>query len=203
METELVRHAERKVNARKWRSGSFLPKGFEPADFVAVAITKTLNGILAEDDGNGIRTWNESKNPELVDHLKDAIDSEISNLRRSKEHVATNYSSDTSSEDAQNILENSIDEQTTAQHPHSRTPEHEHFEMFWDELLDELNGDKEALSVLKAYQQLSQKTEVVKPQDAAKMSGLSIEKVQNAVKRIRRAANNIRVSLQKMEEQSG
>lgn len=60
--------------AKQGRQG---PKGFDPGDFVNAAFEAYLSGD---------RRWNREANPTIEAHLKDTIDSQISNSINSAEH---------------------------------------------------------------------------------------------------------------------
>lgn len=200
LQEDLVRYAEKKVRRKKWRSGSFLPKGFEAPDLVAISITKTLNTILGENEDEGKATWNEEVNPTLESHLKDAIDSEIANLLRSEEHKKTNYSASVGAEEAQEIFDASVDAKTAASTEVDESVENKHFEEFRDALLKELGADEDTQLLLLTYEELAEVHEVVKPSDAAEKMGLKVKEVYNLIKKLRRAADRVK---QGMEEKYG
>lgn len=197
LQVELVKYAEKKVRRMKWRSGSFLPKGHEPVDLVAMSTTKTLNAILRENKGNGFSTWNEEKNPTLLEHLKDAIDTEVANLVRSMEHKKTNYSPLTDGDEAQNIFEASVDLQQTKTSEPELSIEHENFEEFRDEVMKELEGDDDAQLLFLTYEELANSSEVVKPNEAAAKMGIGAQEVYNLVKRLRRASDRVSERMEK------
>jgi hypothetical protein len=200
LQQELRKYAEKKVAARKWRSGAFLPKGLEAPDIACMAIVKTLNGIIGVDDGSGRRAWNEEKNPTLLEHLLDAVDSEVSNLVRSTEHKKHNYSAKLSADDAAAKFEEEVDSTTESAPPEDRAEAHgasagdgnaNAFEQFRDKLYAALEKDEEATLLLMAYDDLSKSGEPVKPQEAADYLKMQIADVRNIVKRVRRAAEKV------------
>ncbi len=196
LQLELVKYAEREVRRKKWRSGSFLPKGNEVPDLVAISISKTLNAILGEDAENGLATWNEEVNSTIVEHLKNAIDTEMGNLVRSAEHRNTNYSSLVSSDEAQKIFESSVDSSQTLDPPSERSIEHEKFEEFKERVMNELEGDEDAQLLLMTYEELAATQAVVKPKDAAEKMGLTVQEIYNLVKKLRRAADRVSESME-------
>jgi DNA-directed RNA polymerase specialized sigma24 family protein len=198
LQAELVKYAETSVRRKKWRSGSFLPKGMEAPDLVAVSITKTLNAILGEK--KEIATWNEEVNPTIVEHLRGAVDTEIANLLRSEEHKKTNYSALVDGDEAQEIFEAQVDAQHASAPEPDDSVEHKRFEEFRDEVMKELDGDEDTQLLLLTYEELAATNEVVKPSDAAEKMGISVKEIYNLVKKLRRASE--RVS-NRMEEKNG
>lgn len=189
---QLVRYAEQKVRRKSWHSGGFLPKGHEAPDLVALAIAKTLNAILGEKED--IATWNEDNNPLLIDHLKDAIDTEVGNLVRSEEHRVTNYSPSVDLEQAREIFEASVDSAQLLNNVEVRALEHELFEDFRDKILGRLDGDAQKLFLV--YCDLSHTHDVVKPSDAAIKMGTDVNEVYNLIKKLRRAADQVKKELE-------
>lgn len=185
---QLVKYAEWKVRRRRWKSAGSLPKGKEPADLVSSAIAKTLNAILHDASDEGIATWNEDVNPELVDHLKGAIDTEISNLLRSGEHRKMNYSASKTEDEAVEIFESAVDSQSLNYAEDSMPLEFERFEEFTAAVMKQLDGDDEAQLMFMTYQELSKTHDVVKPGAAADKLGISAKESYNLRKKICRAA---------------
>lgn len=73
---KLTLHALEKLRRRFWRGewGGMPPGGTEAADFASEAITDTYSGE---------RSWNRDRHPDLINHLRSAVDSLISNAVRS------------------------------------------------------------------------------------------------------------------------
>jgi hypothetical protein len=69
----LVRHAELIARLRGWRAGAVLPGGESPESIASNVVIK----LLAPD---GERTWDEAKEPSLLNALKGMVRSEISHL---------------------------------------------------------------------------------------------------------------------------
>ncbi len=196
--TALIRYAEMKCFNKSIRSVSELPEGKEPADIALIAIQKTLEWICTGTEGTGSRKWNRQLNPELIDHLKDAVDSEISNLINKKEHLSTNYSASVDEETAAEIFQSSIDEAA----PSRQTPEDafqslqaapddaELLDIYLLEVYAVLNErkDEEATLVLMSFEEQAKGDGIPKHQIIAEQTGMKIETVRNAVKRIRTAA---------------
>jgi hypothetical protein len=65
------------VHGVRYNKGRQGPKGFDPGDFVNAAVEAYLSGN---------RPWNREANSTIEDHLKDAIDSHVSNIINSAEH---------------------------------------------------------------------------------------------------------------------
>ncbi len=197
MSPELIRYAEAKVARKKWRSGASLPKGLEAPDLVGIVIEKTLDAILGENLDTA-RTWNEEENPDLVDHLKAAIDSEASNLVRLNEHKRTNYSAGMNEEEADELLEHALSKARPSETPEDilmekerRITEKKEFDEFFKKLCAHLEDNENASLVLMSYQELADSGKKVKPQVVAENLSMDIDDVRNAIKVIRRAANSI------------
>lgn len=199
---KLIRYAEMKTFAKSVRSVSALPEGKEPADIALIAIQKTLEWILTGVEGPERRKWNRDLNPDLLDHLKDAVDSEVSNLIKKKEHLSTNYSSGADEETATQIYEDSVNESAAppqtpddALEAKAAAPSDEDLmgaylaEMY--EML-QAKGDEEALLVLMSFEEQSKGEGNPKHLVVAEQTGMKIEAVRNATKRIRIAALSAR-----------
>ncbi|MCH8034806.1 MAG: hypothetical protein IH950_13750 [Bacteroidetes bacterium] len=76
----LTAYCEWKVRSGKWwrRSKDELAKGIQPKDIVFEAINDLFSGE---------RNWNREKYPTVIEFLKSAVDSEISNLIKSYDHT--------------------------------------------------------------------------------------------------------------------
>lgn len=208
--TELIRYAEMKAFEKAIRSVSALPEGKEPADIALLAIEKTLRWLSGEE-GDGCRRWNRKLNPELLDHLKDAVDSEMSNLVRKKEHATTNYSADVDEEAAARILEEAANacapprpSPEEALQAGAATPTDEdllgaYLAATYEAL--QAKGDEDAILVLMSFEEQAKGEGKPKHQVVAEATGMKIEAVRNAVKRIRIAAlaakENVRKRLKK------
>jgi hypothetical protein len=202
IQTDLICYAEMKTFGKAKRSVSALPEGHEPADIALLAIQKTFEWISTGVEGVGSRRWNRTQNPDLLDHLKDAVDSEVSNLIGKKEHRSTNYSSKVDGETAARILEESVDRASTK----SITPEDgllAHAEApSDDEIADaifaelyallQVKKDEEALLVLMSFEEQAKLEGIPKHHVVATETGMKIEAVRKAVKRIRTAALSAR-----------
>lgn len=198
IQLELRKYAEKKVAAKKWRTGTFLPKGMEAPDIACLAVVKTLNGILGKEGDKDRRVWNEVENPTLLEHLMDAVDSEVSNLVRSSEHKRHNYSARMSVEDAAARFEEEVDATVESESPEDRMAAMEasakdmkFFGQFRNKLFAALEGDEDGTLLLMAYEELSKDGKPVKPQQAADHLKMSIADVRNVVKRVRRAADSV------------
>lgn len=198
LQEDLNRYAERRVRRKKWKSGAFMPKGYEPADIVAVAITKTFNAVLGQEDKEhgGFRHWYEERHPELVDHLRDAIDSEISKLTKSHEHRNTNYSAELASDDAYENFVDAVGSDKGSLDENENEIILDDFDKFKRQLLSAMQMDSDCNKLLDAYEKLSSNMDVVKPQDAASALGWKMDFTYNVLKKVRRAALKIKKEME-------
>jgi hypothetical protein len=80
---KLTPHAVFKVSRSFWRSGKrSLPRGEEVEDIVYNSIDMVLSGK---------RKWDPKKEPDLLQYLKGVVDSEVSHLLESYEHLKREY----------------------------------------------------------------------------------------------------------------
>jgi len=194
---KLITYAEGKIAGKRWNSGGTLPKGFEAPDLVGLVIQKTLDGILGENPESA-RNWNEKVDPELIDHLKSAIDSETSNLVRSNVHKKTDrIAMDDTAGTA--LVDKALLRSRPSNSPEDLMLENEgsaklteKFENFYNRLLEEVAGNDNASLVLMSFRELAEGDENVKPQLVAKQLQMPIGDVYSAIKVIRRAADKLR-----------
>lgn len=196
----LIKYTVKKAARKRWSSIG-LPKGTEPADIANQAIEKTLNAILGEDSDLGQRQWNEKINPELLDHLKDVVDSDLSNLVNSEEHKKTNYSSLLDADVAENLLMsevNSVRQTLSAEAMIIAKEEDEasdrEGQQLMKDLLKELEGDDDAGLIVMAFEELAKAGKPVKPQEAAQHLKMDIKDVRNVMKRIARASEKVQIN---------
>lgn len=192
---ELIRYTEEAVFKKSWRSAGALPEGNEPADIALEAIRKTFEWIQTGNEGPGYRKWNRDKYPTLLEHLKSAVDSELSNLVTKKEHLATNYSASADQDSSVEIFEKAISATETFSSPEAALLEKEEgpteeelFVALLPQIYEELDGKEIATYVLMSYEELAKTEKIVKPQKVAEETGYSVTEVYNSLKQIRRAA---------------
>lgn len=196
----LIKYTVKKAARKRWNS-ICLPKGTEPPDIANQAIEKTLNAILGEDSELGQRHWNEKINPELLGHLKDVVDSDLSNLVNSEEHKKTNYSPLLDADDAENLLMsevNSVRQTLSAEDMIIANEENEAADrdgqQLMKDLLKELEGDDDAGLVVMAFEELAKAGKPVKPQEVALHLEMDIKDVRNVMKRIARASEKVQIN---------
>lgn len=199
----LVRHAEKVTLKYQWRTPKgTLPRGKEAADIVSDAIMKTFEWIKTGNEGSGSRRWNRIKNPELADHLRSAIESEIYNLVKTTEHKKTNYSPNVPQEEADEKMQASIDNTISTNHDianDNSIDDDDVFKKIFEELRKKMAADNTALTILQAFAELAQNDSVqnIKPADIAKRTSIPIDDVRNAIKRIRRTGEQIKRASEK------
>ncbi len=116
------------------------PKGFDPGDFVNAAIEAYLSGD---------RKWNCEVNPTIEGHLKDSIDSQISNIIESAEHRRSRAMSTMSKE----VTLESMVEDRGAIDPGEWVVDQEWSEAFRSAAYEAVKDDQVALDVLNALQE--------------------------------------------------
>lgn len=125
------------VRYAKGRQG---PKGFDPGDFVNAAVEAYLSGD---------RSWNREANPTIEGHLKDVIDSQISNIIQSAEHRRSRAMSTVSKEAA---LEATVADRRAID-PGEWVADQEWSEAFRAAAYEAVKDDKVALEVLKSLEE--------------------------------------------------
>lgn len=116
------------------------PKGFDPGDFVSAAVEAYLCGD---------RPWNREANPTIENHLKDAIDSQISNIIKSTGHRRSR---------ALSTVGKGTELEATAEGPRGADPadwvaDNEWSQAFRSAAYDAVKDDPVALQILNALQE--------------------------------------------------
>lgn len=204
--SELIRYAEKRLTVYRWKTAQGLPKGCEAPDVALLAIEKTWNAVVDDDTDVDRREWNTQKHPDLLAHLKSAVDSELWNLLHLKEHLGQNYSGDLSSEDAAVRLEHEVDHHRASEDPESKmlaTEAEREGGQRLSKVLAALHrhfkNDRVVMQVLQSFESQSYGESLIKHQAVAVATGLSIEQVRNAVKKIKRAAIEIDLEVKRKE----
>jgi hypothetical protein len=162
----LILHADRKLRARYWRSvhGGPVPGGLEAGDFAYLAINKTLDGG---------RPWDPVRTS-LQDHLRDVVDSLISGrVLRPENAVTVRTDVDPGGCDAGQVQDGQPSPESVVI---SRQLE--------EKLLKHVSADVDLFVLLRAMVEHN----TTKPQELAKILGLSVDEINNRKKRLRRAA---------------
>jgi hypothetical protein len=151
----------------RYAKGQQGPKGFDPGDFVNAAIEAYLSGG---------RPWNRKANPTIEAHLKDAIDSQVSNIINSVEHRRSR---------AVSTIGDGTDLAATAQDHWSVDPgewvaDQEWSEAFRAAAYGALKEDQIALDVLTALQEGWSRQEIIE------LLGMAPDQFDAARKRINR-----------------
>jgi hypothetical protein len=193
LQLKLLEYACFKTGRLKWRTGrDTLPKGLSPEDLVIGAIQKTYEGAMGRESGPGIRRWNPETAPDLLDFLKSVVDSDVNHLVSSEEHRLTNYHAQATAEEASDAIDrlvarNSADpEQALLERERAGTGADDGYADFFNELQAAFAGDPPVQLVLSSYREQSLKSDTIKPAAVARDTGMHIEEVRNAIKRLRR-----------------
>jgi DNA-directed RNA polymerase specialized sigma24 family protein len=162
---ELTLHAIFKVKRSFWRSGiRDLPKGEQIEDIVYNAIDMVYSGQ---------RKWDRSRNQDVLQFLKGIVDSQVSHLLESAEHLNREYLNE-GQEGKESPIELVVD---PAQDPLSEVIANEMKDYLWDCA----KGDEEMELVLCCIDEgISNRSEI---SDTLKMP---LNTVDNTLKRIRR-----------------
>ncbi len=201
---KLAAYSLGKVKSYSWRTTKdSLPKGFTPEDLVQKAVFDTFEGLLTEQTGVGLRKWDPTREPDLLEYLKGVVDSLVNNLVNSSEHKTTNYTARaTKPEYVAATLQVAVD---TSRHeeapPAPATPEdlqekaedEARYKTLKRALLDEIeNEDENETWVLIAMMELAESGEEITPTAIAAKTGLSKDEIKNIRKRIARRVENLR-----------
>lgn len=189
IQLELLKYALYRVNRLRWKTqGAYLPKGISAEDLVVQAIQKTFEGAHRASKGEsesatGARFWDPGKNPDLVHFLKGVIDSDVNHLVNSEEHRKTEYKEDPVG------VESIPDHQANPEELFIKKSEGEGedgFDAFFERMLEDFKDDREVQLVLRSYREQAEGEGAVKPATVAKETGLGIEAIRNAIKRLKR-----------------
>jgi hypothetical protein len=179
----LVRHAELIARLSGWRAGAALPGGESPESITSNVVIK----LLAPD---GERTWDEAKEPSLLNALKGMVRSEIGHLYRKLEERLL---------EPINVLLPSGEERTadsfesTALHPEALNPEQQLLrnERAGQEfaamtlVLRAVEGNGDLESVVLALCETDSLSEI------AAMTGIPIQRVYSARRELERIVRRI------------
>src|SRR5208283_3006408 len=179
----LVRYADLLARVHGWRAGAALPGGASPQSVANNVIVKLL-------DPNGARTWDEEKEPSLLNALKGMVRSEIGHLYEKLEESLV---------EPINTLLPDGEERTgdsfpsTALHPEELNPEqqllrHERENLEFAAMtlvLREVEGKSDLESVVLALCDASD------PGEIAAMTGLPIQRVYSARRELDRIVRKI------------
>ncbi|GEM_PF-6668210 len=177
---EGVAYVEKKVRRLKWKTAQGLPKGKLPTDIFYDSVHKTLEGIKSA--GEVGRIWNPTANPDLLDHLKDAIDSELSNLVTSEEHKTAEYFKNLDHKEFDAKLEKNL---STAAEPGGS--DNDLLKQKMDVLKIHFKTEQDVLNVLDAFERLSQDEGPLGPKQVAQYLGIEVKEVNKTLKKIWRA----------------
>lgn len=178
-----IAYAEKKSRKLRWNNAHGLPKGQQPADIFFTVVEKTLDGIKSA--GVTGRKWNESKNPTLLEHLKDGIDSEFSNLVNGMEHQSSEYFKKLDNSEFESKIDKTLSMNVSfGDNDKTSTDKIALLKL-------ELKSDADAIQVIEAFELLSDEEGPLGPQQVASILDMKISDVNNALKRIRRAGDKI------------
>jgi hypothetical protein len=191
IQLKLLEYACFKAGRLKWRTGKdTLPKGLSPEDLVVGAIQKTYEGAISHETGPGIRRWNPETSPDLLDFLKSVVDSDVNHLVSSEEHRLTNYHAQSTPEEAADAIDRLVSDNQADPEQYLLRSEHERnedgFVDYFNDLHESFAHDPQVQKVLVSYREQSMKSETIKPAAVARETGMQIEEVRNAIKRLRR-----------------
>jgi hypothetical protein len=188
----LVDYATSKVRRLKWRTGDreSLPEGKTPEDLAYEAIEKVLSGD---------RKWDPAGCPDFVEYLKGVVDSLVSHLVISEEHLRVRRMPQTEEgQEVEELLTLAKPGAETAEHlvtiqidPEAQTVGKMEAERFVGEIFEEIAGDKELDVVMDALLRGN-----VKPREIAADTGIDIERIYKLREKLDRAVNRVEKRLQ-------
>jgi len=181
--TELVErltlHAFSRLRRLHWRGipgslGGKAPGGIEADDLAQSAIVDVINGN---------RTWDPKANPDFLKFLESVADSKVSHLVEAVENRKTRRLGPA------NAGEESSDAYQVAARgpsPADLVANRESAERYRTAVITCLEGDDLAYSILECLE-----AEIVRPSEIAEMLEISVTKVNNALKRMRRKLSEL------------
>lgn len=187
MALALTDYALFKVRRLKWRTGDkeSLPKGMTAEDLACEAIEKVWSGE---------RQWNPTESPDLLAFLKSVVDSLVSHLVLSADHLYVQRMPETSDgreiEELLKVADPSSDtaqDIVTVQHdPECLVISRMTAERFVGALFEEIAGDGELEGMVTALM-----GGAVKPKEIAKEMGIEVERVYKLRERLDRAVMRV------------
>ena len=164
----LLRHAENKIQRRRWRGsfGGVPPGGIEAHDVVHTVIEKVLSGI---------RRWDPNSQPDLFGYLRAAVDSEISNLVRSYENRRLQSEGTVPASTFEQIDESTPESALLAKEREAQS------DVFITGFLDSLNGEPNLQKLVMAFVD-----GMTKRSEIAEHLGVSVEEIDSQRKKLRR-----------------
>ena len=193
---KLTRYAFWHASWYKWKTGNpgELPGGMTPEDIALEAIEKTWSRT---------RAWDPKKYPDLLIHLKWIVDSDLSHLFDSKEHLTTTRIIESEEEESPELTYNNIMHCSSAplnEAFHNKTPEerlifrevNEREERAKQELYALVKGDEDLELLLTCFGEGICKSELI-----AKAMGCDVKEVNNLRRKLSRKASTISKILEK------
>lgn len=179
---ELTDYASTKVQRLQWRTGSGggLPQGKTPEDLAYDAIGKVLSGD---------RRWDPDQNPDLLGYLKAVVDSLVSHLVESEEHMRVRRLPQTEEgAELEGVLQVADPESPAARYLPRRpaTPEEdllakESEEAVVGEIFKAVQGDPELEGLVAAMME-----GYTKPAEIAQAKGMKTERVYQLIRKLKR-----------------
>ena len=183
-------YTKTKVNKKTWKTSEGLPQGMTARDIVFQVINKVWDGADNNASSKKVnkrqRNWNPEKDPDLLKYLKSVIDSVLSNLVTSAEHIKTNYNNKVNAEDVAKILEEQINKgnDKTLEDVFISEEDNKWISNLLDQLYEELKEDFDK-DVLLTFRILAEDNHKVTNILIADELNVDIKEIQKSLKRIR------------------
>ena len=187
---QLTRYASWHASWYKWKTGDpgQLPGGITPQDIAKKAIEKVFSRT---------RAWDPEKYPDLLIHLQWIVDSDISHLFESKEHLTTERILESEEEGSTELTYNNIihgSSEPLNEGFHAKTPEEslifredkEREEKVKKELYALVKGDEDLELLLMCFDEGMDKPKLI-----ATAMGCDVTKVYNLKRKLSRKASAI------------
>lgn len=178
----LTRFAQKWSKCRyKWRGPGDLPGGLTVKDIVIGAVQKTLEGLKGSNPGKGVRIWNPSNCPSLLDFLMGVVRSDLSSLAKSHDHQRTDRESkDLNLDELEGI------------HPQLKdTASSNRYEELMEQLNPRVKNDEEVEQLLIAYQELVSAGEEIGSKEVMELTGFTYPQFRNAKRRLQAIVESI------------
>jgi len=187
---QLTRYAIWHASWYKWRTGSHgqLPGGMTPQDIAINAIKKVWDRT---------RSWDPEKYPDLLIHLQWIVDSDLSHLFDSKEHLTTNRIFESEDDESAELTYNNLVRSSSSplnEGINYKTPEErliteekkEREEKAKKDLYALVKGDEDLEFILACFEEGMDKSELI-----AETMGCDVTKVYNLKRKLSRKASSI------------
>ena len=189
---QLTRYTQKLVRFYRWRYGSGdLPHGKQIEDLVFESIGLVFKGCqedLSAREKRNVRNWNPESSPDLELFLRGVIKSRIYHLVNSKEHTQVQRFQNSQINEEENIA---VREDLFSETQFVPTPEHivlfKESQIEANAFIDRLTTyaqEKEDIEMVELLECI--RADITKPSEISAYTDISVTRVNNAKKRLRR-----------------